>query len=139
MRPWWRARVTNHQKQLTSESVVLLTGICSSRGGQTRSGGGSSYVIKHFSSQQEIPLLTKMSAVLGSVDSHPDLVSYLRRPVSERQFKNFIGGGCVILQFQNTSSNLKNKLTMFSHLCCYFFLQFGLLLKRIMYAGIKAP
>ena len=44
------------------------------QGGQTRSGGGSSYVIKHFSSQQEIPLLTKTSAVLGSDDNHPDLV-----------------------------------------------------------------
>ena len=76
MRPWWGAGVTNHQKQLTSESVALLTGICSSRGGQTRSGGGSSYVIKHFSTQQEIPSLTKNSAVLGSSDTHPDLVSY---------------------------------------------------------------
>ena len=55
---------------------MLLTGICSSRGGQTRSGGGSSYVIKHFSTQQEIPSLTKNSAVLGSSDTHPDLVSY---------------------------------------------------------------
>ena len=70
-------------------SRAPLTGICSSRGGQTRSGGGSSYVIKHFSSQQEIPLLTKNSAVLGSSDSHPDLVSYSEEPsLKETQFKN---------------------------------------------------